>query len=865
MSSAFLLTKLGPPPAPARLVKRPFLIAQMNAGLDGKLNLISAPAGYGKTTLVAEWLKQLPAEYLSGWLSLDDSDNDPARFLSYLIAALQQIHPGLAEAARGMLQAAQPPPGEVILTVLVNDIAALTRPVILVLDDYHLIHTRAIHQQVAFLLEHQPASVHLVLITREDPLLPVPRLRARGQVLEIRQHDLRFTPAECADFLQHVMGLVLDAEDIEALERRTEGWIAGLQLAALSMRGQRDLKGFVQAFTGSSRFILDYLIEEVFEGQQQEVKEFLLKTSILERLSGPLCDALVAGSLSQDILETLERANLFIVPLGQSREWYRYHHLFAELLRNRLRLSGYPEGDLHGKASLWFEQNGYPAEAVQHAVAARNWPRAAGLLKAVTADLLKRGEAATLVRWYGALPQEMLLADPDLSFNYAWPLLLAGQYETAAPLLERAENMAQQMPEFLGEVLAGQAYLARALGDHALMIERSQRALQLLSKSSVNTRAVVAVNLGLSYWHMGKMAEAETALAEAIQTGQASSNYYAVFTALIFQGRILAVRGQLRQAAGYFERVIEQGGHIPINALAHLDLSTLLYEWNELAESDRHLQNAIEFSQRAQNSEFLVACWMMQSCLRLAQGDAEGAQSALENAWALVHSGKIPAATAARVDVAQVRFLLAQGKAAEAQKWADKITDKVDSHPFYRFLGLTKARILPVAHARVYLNGLGAAAQTNGWQYGLMAVRLFQALFAEKQAAALEFLGEALHLAQPHGCVRTFVEAGEALIPLLHEAARLGIAPGFVGRILEAMPEKPPVKETSQGMALESLSEREMEVLRLVSAGLSNREIAEKLFISPGTAKSHIHNLCGKLGVRNRTEAAMRAKELGWV
>ncbi len=863
MSANLLVTKMVFPARRAGHITRERLLRLLGDPWQQgrKLTLVSALAGYGKTTLTADWLRRFPVK--TAWLSLDAADNDSARFLAYVIAAVQQAAPGVGQAAQAMLASPQPPPGELALTALLNDLAATGAPFCLALDDYHAIHNRAIHQLVAFLLEGMPANVHLALATREDPLLPIPRLRSRGQLLEIRQEDLRFQPEETADFLRGALGLELDGDSIAVLERRTEGWIAGLQLAGLSMQGRGDLQAFVRAFSGSSRFILDYLVDEVFAGQPPEVQEFLLKTSVLDRLCAPLCDAAAQCASSQAILETLERANLFIIPLDQSRGWYRYHHLFAELLQHRLRLGPFSVSAIHLRASEWFEGNHLSAEAVQHALAARDWARAARLIQSVTGDMLKRGEAVTLTGWYAALPGELLLADPQLCLNACWPLLLAGEYAQAGPLLAQLEAAAQNIPPFLGEVLAAQAYLARAQGDHPSMIAYSQRAMQLLPASAVTSRAVLAVNLGLACWHMGKMAEAEAALAEALAAAQASGNHYAALTALIFQGRVLAVRAQLRQAAGCFEKAIEVGGEIPINALAYLDLAALHYEWNDLEASQAYLHKAFDLSRRVQNHEFIVACWLTHACLRAALGDYAAAQAGLDEAWGMVRSGVIPAPSAARVDVSQARLLLAQGKTAEAQIWAEKLTERVDSHPFYRFLGVTKSRLLPAAARAPYLAGLSAAAQGNDWVYGLIAVRVQQALAAETQPDALEALGEALRLAEEGGLVRTFVDAGPQLIPLLVEAARRGITPAAVGRILQAMPAA--AAAAQPGALIEPLSERELEVLRLAAAGLSNREVAEALFISTGTAKTHIHNLCGKLGVRNRTEAAMKAKELGLV
>jgi len=872
MPDLLLTTKLSIPSLRKDVVFRPHLIERLdvnllqNSGFGRRLTLISAPAGYGKTTLAIDWLQRLDLPV--AWLSLDEADNDPRRFNAYLIAAMQQVDERLGRAATSMLHSPQPPTDEILLTALVNEISAITEPFILALDDYHVIHTPTIHNQLAFLLEHQPDNLHLVIAAREDPLLPTPRLRARGHMLEIRQVDLRFSTDETAEFLKTVMGLDLPPDEISALERRTEGWIAGLQLAALSMRGRNDLSGFIQAFTGSSRFVLDYLIEEVFNGQSPNVKDFLLKTSILERLTGPLCDAVTEQIVSQEMLEALEQANLFIVPLDQSRRWYRYHRLFADLLRHRLQTSSISENTLHLRASQWYEINDLPSDAIHHALAGEDWERAVRLISANSNAMLKRGEVLTVIDWFQKLPEELLYSDPKLCFEYCWPLLLATRYGTAAPLLDRVEQVARDIPEFLGEVFAAQAYLARGQGDHERMVERSQQALNLLPKDSIDSRGIVAVNLGLAYWHMGQMQQADEVLAEALEAGQKTDNQYAALTALIFRGRVRAVRGKLHLARKYFERAIQQGNDIPINALAYMDLATLHYEWDELDISEMHLQKAIEICQRSQNYEFLVGSLVIQSRLRVAQGDMAGAEGALDQARELVHGGKIPTGTAERVDVAQAWVLMEKGE--PLGEWGKKLNEQIDCHPFYRFLGVTKARTLPDVHARVYLDRLSRTAQTNDWGYGLVAVRALQAAAAETRDEALHFLMEALQLAEDGEFIRSFVDVGEELVPLLNETVRRDVKPEYASRILDALVKRARLagaditlsRSKGQSTLIEPLSDRELEVLQLVSEGMSNREIAEKLFISTGTAKTHVHNLCGKLGARNRTEAAMKAKEL---
>src|SRR5512136_592868 len=524
-----LATKLHAPPEPPHLVPRQRLLAQVDEGLSRHLTLISAPAGFGKTTLLSEWRASAAGQHWPlTWLSLDEGDGDPARFLTYLIAALQQIDPAVGHAAQAMLQGPQPPPPEALLTALINDVANIAAPFVLVLDDYHVIDSPPVHQHVAFLLDHQPPQLRIVILTREDPPLPLSRLRARRQVAEIRQADLQFTLEETAAFLRQAARLELDQDDVAALQQSTEGWIVGLQLLALSLRGHADARQLIQAFTGSDRYILDYLADEVFQRQPPAVQDFLLKTSILDRLSAPLCDAVAEREDSRALLPALEHANLFIVPLDPAPEWYRYHRLFADLLQHRLKVvAPRAEPPLHQRASRWYADHGFRDDAIQHALAAADWERAAELMAIASNDLLKRGETVTLLNWYRALPADFIQPRSGLCLEYSWLLIFAAQLDEAEFFLRQAAQLAQNDPTLLGKILTAQAYVARTRGDGPRAFDLSQRALSLLSPDDDSSRSIVAMNLGMAYWYAGHLDGAQHMLTDAREAAQRSGNRYA--------------------------------------------------------------------------------------------------------------------------------------------------------------------------------------------------------------------------------------------------------------------------------------------------------------------------------------------------
>jgi LuxR family maltose regulon positive regulatory protein len=871
MAEILLRTKLNVPLLRSTLVNRGRLIELANGNLlnekefQRKLTLVSAPAGYGKTTLVTEWLSRqgIPIS----WLSLDEADNDASRFLAYFIAAVHEVNTEFGASLQAVLKSPQSPPQEVLLTLIINELTALPTLLMLVLDDYQVIKNLTIHRFLSFLLDHLPTNVHLVLITREDPLISISRLRARGEVLEIRQNDMRFNLEEITDFFSRVMQLELSTEDIIALERRTEGWIAGIQLAGLSLSGVKDKSSFIHEFTGSNRFILDYLIEEVFSQQPAEMRDFLLRTAILDRLCGPICDVLNNRSDSQDLLERLDLVNMFIIPLDQSRTWYRFHRLFSELLdhQRHLRMQPGEEIKLHQIASQWFESEGYTGEAIQHSLAAQDWKNAAQLIGQVNEDMLKHGEVLTLLSWMQSLPVQVLASQPDLYLAYAWALLLSGKYKQAEAVLQDVKQFAAPKSVLLGQVATAQAYLARSVGDNRGVIAKSQIALDLLPDSEVVQRSNLLMNLGLAYWHDGLLDEAEPVLNHALEMASQSNNLYAQLTTEIFLARVSASRGALHRAAEKYPSIIKRGGSVPINALAYLDLGWFYYEWNELERAEGLLHQGLELSRRTSTVEFEIAGLILQTYILLARQEWDKANRASRKAWDLAQEFSMQ--TRGRCVACQAQVALAMGKVEVAAKWLDLVPVIVDAHTFYRFAELIRARLLLALGkeeaAAEKLEAIYQQSDRAGRGYAVVATRVLQSLAATNEAARQAYLADAVKRAEPDGYIRTFVDDGIALVPVLRQLAEQGIAPEYISRIVIAMGMKQKAAVVETAPITEPLSEREIEVLRLVAEGLSNREIAGRLFISPGTAKTHVHNLCGKLGVRNRTEAATRAIELG--
>jgi LuxR family maltose regulon positive regulatory protein len=893
-----LSTKLFIPRPRKNLVFRPQLVERLNAGLDRKLTLIAAPAGFGKTTLLSEWIPQSPR--CVTWFSLDEADNDLARFWTYFIISLQQLRSNLGEGALALLQSLQTPQIASILTTLINDITAFSDPFAIVLDDYHLIDSQPIHEALTYLIAHLPANMHMVITTRIDPPLPLARLRARDKLTEFRANNLRFTAEEVAAFLTQVMGLNLSAEEVSAIEIRTEGWIAGMQIAALSMQNHDDIPGFIRAFSGSHRHILGYLADEVLNQRPKGTLNFLLQTSILDRLCGPLCDAVTGGSDGQAILENLEHANLFITPLDNEGIWYRYHHLFAEVLQARLR-QNHPElpVELHRRASKWYEAHDLIAEAVQHALAAGELNQAARLIGQQRWALLGRGEANTLHRWLDELPVELLCNRPGLSLTYAWILSLLEQPEGIEARLLDAEQAlsnrsAQEVIEsenlIRGEIATLRAEIALSRSNIPRAIAFCRQALELLPFESVSMRGVATYFLGHGERRNGNMVEAEQAYIEASVIGLQTDNLLLALHALANLSTVQIAMGRLREAVQTSQRILDitaerQRQSWPVAGLAYQGLGKVHYEWNDLDSAARFLHQGIEYGQRGGLIGLEINSLNTLAFALQAQHDTKGADAMLREIAAINDRSHHPVyiAQAAAIE-AHLRLL--QNRIDQAVHWAESCVLRLNDteRPYSREAEyLTLARVLFIQGKREgvaeMLDRLSRAAETDQRVGDLIEILVQQALFwhvSDQKSRAFQSFERALILAEPEGFIRSFVDEGEPMRSLLLDYQtiinkRIGVAIDnkslrlltYIDKLLAAFSQPISVEKAKDEDFLEPLSERELDILRLIATGRSNKEIAEILVITLSTVKSHINNIYGKLGTNRRTQAIAFARKHG--
>ncbi len=872
-----LTTKLYIPPPRPNTVPRPRLLAQLTANLPHKLTLISAAAGFGKTTLLSSWLAaiknpQAKIQNKVAWLSLDEGDNDPARFLTYLVSALQTISPTTGQSVLSLLQSPQPPAPETILTALLNEIAAVPHDFILVLDDYHLIESPPIDQALSFLLQHQPPQMHLVIATREDPQLPLARLRGRGQLTELRAQALRFTPDEAADFLNQSMGLSLTAVEITALEARTEGWIAGLQLAALSLQGHKESASFIQSFTGSHHFVLDYLVEEVLHQQPAPIQTFLRHTALLNRLCAPLCDAVLGEGTadSQATLAYLERANLFIIPLDNERHWYRYHHLFGDLLRQRLGQSMDEEeiAALHGRASLWYEANGDDLEAFHHATAAHDLDRAQYLIEGQGRMPLQfRGGAMPILTWLQTLSTAVLDARPALWVAHASTLLALGRVVGVEEKVQAAEDALRRKgareeerkgeSDLIGRIASIRATVAVTQHDAEGIIAQGERALAYLHPQNVPVRASITWALGYAYHLQGQRTLAHRAYSDALATCEAIGHKVIAMMSAIGLGQVQEMDNQLHLAAETYRRAMHIAGESPTPPIcdAYLGLARLHYQWNELETAAQYGEQSLPLAQQIENTDRFVSCQLFLAQLKLSQGELAQGRTLLAKASQAVQQHNFVQQVEPLAAV-QIQFLLYEGQLTAAAKLAE-------AHD----LPLSRARVLLAqgeAHsALAVLEPWRAQMAAKGWGDEVLKATVLQAAAQSALGevdTAVFHLREALTTAVEGGFIRLFVDEGRPMAELL---ARLqeqgGSLSAYVQQLLAAMTDPAPASPT----LVEPLSERELEILQLIANGLSNREIGARLFIALDTVKGHNRRLYGKLEVQRRTEAVARGRELG--
>ena len=905
MKTNILATKLHVPAASPGSVRRERLIQRLDDGLRAgrSLTLVSAPAGFGKSTCVAAWLHDLGRP--AAWLSLEPADDDPARFFAYFAAALQSVDPSLGRELEGLLASGQAPPAEALGPLLLGDLSRLNRSFVLVLDDFQVIQEPAILRALEKLVAGRPAQLHLVLVTREDPSLPLARLRANNQLTELRAEDLRFNSAETGAFFDFTMGLSLSAEDIGRLESRIEGWVAGLQLAGLSLQGRPDRSAFILGLSGTHRHILSYLTEEVLSRQSPALQDFLVETSVLDRMTGDLCDALTGRADGAALLERLLAANLFLIALDEDRRWYRYHHLFADLLRSQLdRLPPGRVSQLHRQASSWFARAGLAAEAIQHALAGPDYAVAVSLLEQHAMDFAAQGHVRTVEAWLRAIPPAWQSQSPRAHLASASVYLLRGNYAQAAQNLDLAEvalfgdggpafgqggpaeRDAAEAEALRAEWWAIRANLLNVQGQAAQGLEAANRSLQAARPDQYYVRGVAYVGLGGAYRLMGDYAGLVAAYQKAIQNSRAAGSSISEMLAIDALSLTAIEHGQLHfahQVAADAIEPLDRSGALPPMAGTVVGIMGLVeYEWNQLEEARRHFEQALQLNKLGGHNAGIVLITALLARLTQAEGDMEGAGRLAREAADLLAFG-VPAWIKPEVLAQQVRLHLAQNNPLLAEialkQYPRSVQDVSSLHPdepfFIAYLHLWLHQARAGGSHEILEQALALAehvvAEASQFQRAGIAV---QGLLVRAQLHALvgglptsqADLAQALRLAQPEEYIRTFVDEGPALSALLKGLQRHNVLQDYVRKLLAAFvaDETGPASQTPEQSGLvEPLSERELEVLGLMSEGLTNPDIAKRLVISLSTVKTHLNNIYGKLSVRNRAEAVLRAKELG--
>ncbi len=890
MPISLLATKLHFPQARSNLVPRPRLVKLLERGLQGPLTLVSAPAGSGKTTLVTEWRANSGSQKPMAWLSLDAGDNDPLRFLTCLLASIESTSPSLTEFSANLLQSSQPPTLEVIVTSLLESAVALETDLVLALDDYHVISNIEVHELLNQLVSQLPPVLHLLVLTRSDPPLPLARLRVRNQLTEIRAHDLRFTLDESAEFLSHTMGLSLSSEQVALMEERTEGWIAGLQLAALSMQGREDVDEFVAAFTGSHHFVLDYLLEEVLNLQSEKTRDFLMKTSILERMNGSLCDALTGGNTGQSTLEMLAHTNLFLIPLDDERRWFRYHHLFADLLRNRL-WADHPEmvRILHQHAATWFDNHQMMTEAIEHALETQNYELVRGMMRKYFPDWWRTDNRMQVLQWFDKLPLDFLDKEPWLCVVKAWTVWGQGKMEETDAILDCAQQAvmrlqaAGQFPvgdlEYDGlpaEILAFKALIATQRDDSQVVIDLANQALALAPAEAATVRAVAYNALQVVYRNNDEMDKAievcELGLAESLKGGQIGTivtTYNLLAGMLVIQGQLHRAAVVYKEALDYSEKRSEADGLA--FAVIDLRLADLHYQWNHLGEAEGLIEAGLKRADKAVNLWSMIYGRYLKALVFIARYDQQGSLEICQEIIKLLPKSR------GAYYAEDLKHLLLFIRARLGLQ--DEQALELQSLPAHEDIPITEIeKLLFRVRAKIIYNRfeqlpellskLESITSQKKHYYWLIQVYVLQAVMEKRVGnaqSAMGYLKKGLALAESEGYMRVFLDEGSSIRDLL-----MKINPGskenalneYIQRLLVAFDSQTTSNTSAQQISPALLSERELEVLHLIASGASNKKIASELVIAIGTVKRHTVNIFNKLGVENRTQAVAKAREL---
>ncbi len=897
MAGHLLQTKLFPPRTTRGLVDRDRLRRRLDPRDLPPLLVVSAPAGFGKSTLLAQSLIG-PAGQTGrpdvAWLSLDSGDSDPSTYWAYVLAALRTAAPGVGGSAQALLDSPGGTPISTVLTSLINDLSAGEKEVVLVLDDYHVVRTPAVHEAMTFLLEHLPPQLRLVIATRSDPPLPLARLRARGALSEVRAADLRFTEQEAATYFDG-MGLRLSAGEVVTLEGRTEGWVAALQLAALSLQGRKDAAGFIAGFAGDDRHVVDYLVEEVVQRQSEEVRDFLLRTSVLPRLSGSLTDAVTGRTDGRAMLEALDRDNLFLVPLDDQRRWYRYHHLFADMLRARLldeRPGEAPE--LHGRASAWHERDGDTSAAIEHALAAGDVDRAAGLVEAVLPAMAKERREVQVRAWLEALPDEVFANRPVLANGYVGSLMSTGEVRGVEPRLRIAERWVEAArAEAAGSVPTGlvvahpvefrklpgwtrihRAGLTLMGGDAVATMEHGREALAVLDPGDDLGHGAATALLGLAAWRLGDLATAEASYAETIRRFEGVGYVADILGCAVTLADLQLTRGRRRDAERTYRDSLDLAERQPAGPLRgvpdmHVGLGMVATELGDLAAAREHLRLGHDLGDHLGLPKHPHRWRIAEARILEAEGDLGAALALLDEAERVYDGDFSP--DVQPVSAMRARTWVRQGRPEDALAWAADRGLSASDEPTYlrEYEHITLARALVArgdGAAAPFLERLLTAAEDGGRLGSVLEVLVLLALAQQQRGdtvAAVGTVSRALEQAEPEGYVRTFTGEGPAMATLLNAAAKGGTSPAYVARLLRSGTGEVATPPRPTGDLVDPLSERELDVLRLLASELNGPEIARHLVVSLNTVRTHTKNIYAKLGVGSRRAAVRRADELG--